>query len=308
MTIESWRTPEAAAAAAEKQRKQDEWSAQAARERAELLRAEAAEDVGKLHVRGDGPADRVALRDDAPSIDLSQAPTFRQGKTLDDVAFPWSRWTEEKCEETLLGWIYRQRHSEGDRRSRGSGIDQVEVQAGNLTGVPSSEAKLAPRGARMSGIETAMASTIFPDKIAALCILRDDDMLSRADGTAGASLWNIKNDRHPWREDEEIVHGELSFRFKKLFLRWSERGLLKLQPAVKWNAADTSGLGRDGLPDQCTITIKAVELAEERIRGTDLARGPGNPLGTKTQAQRDAVAQHAPWYMREFKDGAKAGT
>ena len=62
------------------------------------------------------------------------------------------------------------------------------------------------------------------------------------------------------------------------------------------------------MPAQCTLTHRAVDLAEERIRGTVLARGPGNPLGTKTRAQRDAVRAHAPWYDREWRGGAKAGT
>lgn len=315
MAIESWRTPEAAAREAEKARRREEWAARVERERREMLRAEAALEIEKLHLHeGESVAAREAreakeesvLAARATVLDLSQAHSVSQGRTLDDVSFPWGQWTEEKCEEVLLGWIYRQRHAEGDRRT--GGIDAEEVKAGNLTGVPSTASKLAPRGARKSGVQTAMESTIFPDKIAALCILRDADMASESDGTAGASLWSIKEDGHPWREDEELVHGELAFRFKRLFLRWSERGLLKLGPAMKWSPADSSGLGRDGMPNQCTITHQAVVLAEERIRGTDLARGPGNPLGTKTRKQRDAVRDQARWYWDEWRGGAKAGT
>lgn len=296
---ESWQTPEAAARAAEKRKKLDEWKAKVEAERQAIEREEA--EVARLEAANPSG--------DAKILDLSMAPSVRRGLTLSDVDWNWSDWTEEKCEETLLGWIYRQRHSEGDRRGDSSGLLVDAAVTGNRTGIPDSEAKLAPRGTRKSGVQTLLETTISPRKFAAICILRDRDFASEADGTAGANLWAIKEDALPWREDEELVHGELSYRFKKLFLKWSARGLLKLEPAMKWSEKDSSGLGRDGMPDQCTLTHQAVELAEERIEpGSALARGPGNPMGTKTQRQRDEVREKAGWYFREWMDGRKAGT
>lgn len=321
-----WQTKEAALAAEERRKKHDEWVAQVERERAEAARAEQAAAVPKLHVHdGETSAAREireardlavqTAHDETASaraaveagVDLSFATSVRRGMSLSEVGWDWGRWTEEGVELTLLGWIYRQRHAEGDRRAGGDELRSAIV-SGNRTGVPDSEAKLKPRGTRKSGIDTILETTVSPGKFAARCILRDDDMASRADGTAGADLWNIKEDGLAWREDEELVYGELKVRFEKVFLRWADRGLLRLEPVVKWSPDDTSGIGRNGMPDQCRFTMKAIDEAEERIRGTTLARGPGNPIGTKTQRQRDEIRDKASWFYREWLGESKAGT
>ncbi len=284
---EVWQTPEAAAGEEQRRLTRDEWAAEVEKERAVA-------NTAKLSEAASSP------------LDLSMAPSIRRGMVLDDVSWDWGQWTEEKCEETLLGWIYRQRHAEGDRRAGGDELRAAALDE-NRTGVPDSEAKLRPRGTRKSGVQTVLETTISPFKFAARCVLRDDDMLSRADGTAGADLWNIKEDRIPWREDEELIHGELCYRFKKTFLRWRDKGWLVLEPTMKWSPDDSSGIGRDGMPDQCRLTHQAVDAAEERIRGTKLAAGPGNPVGTKTQKQRDEIRDKAGWFYREWRGGTKAG-
>lgn len=301
---EAWQTAEAAQREQAKRLTREEWVAEVERERV------IASTLGD-HSRGLAPDQVLEAREASEAtrspLDLSMAPTLHRGKTLDDVSWDWGQWTEEKCEETLLGWIYRQRHAEGDRRAGGDELRAASLD-GNRTGVPDSEAKLKPRGTRKSGIQTVLETTITPGKFAARCILRDDDMLSRADGTAGSDLWSIKDDGHSWREDEELIHGELTYRMKKTFLRFRDKGWLLLEPTMKWSPDDTSGTGRDGMPDQCRLTYQAVDEAEKRIRGTKLAAGPGNPLGTRTQRQRDEVRDKASWFYREWRDGTKAGT
>lgn len=291
---EAWQTPAATAAEEARKVRRDAWAAQV---RAERVAREAERAVEQAE---------MAEASSKASIDLSAAPSHRTGKSLDEVGWNWDAWDEQGCENTLLGWIYRQRHHEGNRRAESSLEDIAKT--GNRTGIPDSEAKLAPRGARKSGIETVLESTISPIRLAARCILRDTDAASSADGTAGADLWNLKEDMHVWREDEELIHGELAYRFKKLFIAWNKKGWLLLEPTMKWSAGDSSGLGRDGMPAECRLTYAAIEAAETRIKGTRLAKGPGNPLGTKTQKQRDEIRNKASWFYKEWAQGAKAGT
>ncbi len=279
--VESWQGPEAAAVAEKKQKSREEWVQEAARLKAELVAAEA----------------QAA----GPPIDLSHAPSAKEPTT---VGFNWSMWTDEGCEMAVLGWAYRQRFSDGNRRPIGQGLMST---IGSASGIPG-EADLAPRAARPSGYETSLSTTISPDKWAQVCIFRDDDAMSQADGTANASLWNLRMDKREWRPDEKACCDDLTVRFKRTFARMVTKGWLIAEPVLKFSPEDTSGTGNDGMPNQCHFTHVGMSAAEEKIKDTSLAHGAGSPVGSMTQRQRDNVRNEASWFYREFMDGAKAGT
>jgi hypothetical protein len=275
--IEPWQTEEAKVRLEEKRAAREEFAARANEEKAEL----AAEVAAVLS--------EPAVADSPVKIESPTKPCW----------FDWSQWEEKDCEEVVLGWIYRTRHS----KPIGTPAD-IKFSKLSSVGVPESEALLVPMSHRQSGPERVLKTEIRAHKIAAACVLREDDMLSQADGTAGSSLQKIMEAGKDWREDEKVVHGELEFRLKKLFVKWVERGWLIPEPVLKFSPGDSSGRGRDGLPDCCQLTYKAVDAAEDRIRGTPLAKGPDSRLETATEGQRQAAPQ---WY-KDDERRSKAGT
>jgi hypothetical protein len=299
---EIWQTSEAAAAEEEKKRRRAEWVAQVEAERA------VASTLGDYSL---GREPDAVLEHEANAqlsnslLDLSRAPSIRRGLTLDEVSWPWNEWNENDIEKYLLGWVYRTRH---DPRGGHRIAPGFEVSKLTPAGVPASEALLVPRAARQSGVQRVLETTLLPVKIAATFVLRDDDSASRADGTAKANCWKIREAGGAWREDEQVIIDEIEFRLKKLFEKWKEKGWLVPEPVLKFSEKDSSGFGRDGMIGRSRLTYKAIDAAEEQIRGTSLASGTGSSLTTATESQKQRAAEHAPWLLKELKDGAKAGT
>lgn len=280
--VEAWRSDAAKTELEDRRRKHDEWAA----------RAEAEKEAAP-------PISRVV-----------EGSIVNPRKGDDAVGFDWSTYAYEKgdpeprargLEMVVLGGIYRTVHWHGDRRPAAQGLSST----GNRSGIPGSEADLAPRKSWKSGVDSVLETTTDPDKWAENLIRRDDDEEARLDGTAGATLRKIREEGKDFRADEKEIRDALVYRLKGMFEDWIKKGWLELGAVVKWNDKDT-GIGADKRPKFCRFTVAAVEAAEKRIPGTRYAKGAGSNFDGMTEKQKDLIRAEAPWYAKEAKD-AKAG-
>jgi hypothetical protein len=280
-------------------------------------RARGAEGVAKLHVHdAEHPAAREIREAKELAVQASQEATSRiialagmapKPPNLGNCGIDWGMYSPENLDKIWLGFLYRCRHSHGDRRMPGELFTEVD----QATGLPDSEARLAPRSQWISGATVALKTQLFPKKMAALLILRDDD------GTrfANKSLWSIKShnkqiegvDTEPWRPDEKLAHGELEYRIKIMLMKWKDRGWVILEPPLKYNEKDT-GMDAAGLPDSCHATPAALDEAERVIPGTPYQSGPLSMLEDAPQDMVDEARKNSTWAFREYKEQRKVGT
>jgi hypothetical protein len=238
----------------------------------------------------------------------------------------WSLFTDEKLEQILLGVVYRTRHSQGYRRAPDERVTDVDP----ITGLARSEAMLLPVGHAqwISGVEVAMRSPIFPDKLATACLglywkprvrkMTDDEYTAwtrQAEADAardfarlsrGESVATVQAQEGPnltnWTAEELLCHSELVYRWKKLLMRWKEKGWAEIRPPVVYSDEFASGYGQDGMPRVARITAKAVDAAEEQIRGTRQAKGAYSSLACAPADVISHALRECPWAVRMSRE------
>lgn len=224
---------------------------------------------------------------------------FSRGQPKGADGIDWSVYTPEGLDMIFLGWLYRTRHSHGDRRAQGEQPYEVD----HKTGLPLTEATLAKGGAAIPGIEVALRTAQHPDKWAANLILNDN----------GVALWRIPRDK--WTAQEARIVAELTYRWKQWALRARDKGWVEIKPPVAWEPTDGSdprrfatGYGDDKLPYVWHATNAALAEAEKRIPGTVFAKGAISALATASEEDRQHAAKVAEWAVKEWKNEDGAGT
>lgn len=222
---------------------------------------------------------------------------FARGKDVRG-GIDWSVYGPEGLDMIFLGWVYRTKHSAGDRRAQGEQPWEVDPQ----TGVPKSEAGLTPAGAAIPGYQLALSTAHYPDKWAGNLLLREDPQ----DKTIGEALWRIPRDKWTQQEAENVA--ELTLRWKHWAAKAAERGWVKVEPPLAWNDEFKNGIGADGLPWVWHATAEALCVADEKIPGTVQARGASNALATASKEDREHAAREVPWYAKRFKNDQGSGS
>lgn len=119
--------------------------------------------------------------------------------------------------------------------------------------------------------------------------------------------------REAWDEEEARAVAEMTYRFQRAFLRFSQKGWMRLGPSEVFVSGEGSDYNRDlysrgvddsGLPFAATVTPDGLDEAERRIPGTPLARAPFWGVEARGTDVRSRAMAESPWVIERAKGDA----